>query len=134
MVEDTLADGKPIVSAIAPDANDDARQLAESTRQIIDVLSGYFGPYPFEAAGGIFTGQNTGFALETATRPVYGGGPIASFETVVHELAHQWYGDDVTVERWSDICLNECFASYASVALEREGEQRRTWTRTGNSR
>ena len=34
-------------------------------------------------------------------------------DTVVHELAHQWYGDDVTVERWSDICLNECFASYA---------------------
>ena len=32
----------------------------------------------------------------------------------MHELAHQWYGDDVTIERWSDICLNECFASYAS--------------------
>jgi len=113
VVEGKLADGKPIVSAIAPDANDDARQLAESTGQILDVLSGYFGPYPFEAAGGIFTGLKTGYALETATRPVYGGGPIASFETVVHELAHQWYGDDVTVQRWSDICLNECFASYA---------------------
>jgi aminopeptidase N len=113
VVEGKLADGKPIVSAIAPDANDDARQLADSTGQILDVLSGYFGPYPFEAAGGIFTGLNTGYALETATRPVYGGGPIASFETVVHELAHQWYGDDVTVQRWSDICLNECFASYA---------------------
>ena len=30
----------------------------------------------------------------------------------MHELSHQWWGDDVTVERWSDICLNECFASY----------------------
>ena len=56
VVEGKLADGKPIVSAIAPDANNDARELAESTGQIIDVLSGYFGPYPFEAAGGIFTG------------------------------------------------------------------------------
>ena len=85
VVEGKLADGKPIVSAIAPDANNDARELAESTGQIIDVLSGFFGPYPFEAAGGIFTGLNTGYALETATRPVYGSGPIASFETVVHE-------------------------------------------------
>ena len=57
----------------------------------------YFGPYPFESAGGIFTGLDIGFALETATRPMYGGGRIADLDTVVHELAHQWYGDDVTV-------------------------------------
>ena len=49
---------------------------------------------------------------ETATRPTYSG-QSADLDTVVHELAHQWYGDDVTVQRWSDICLNECFASYA---------------------
>jgi aminopeptidase N len=113
LVQDTMADGKPIVSAIAPDAGSDAPRLAGDTKQILDVLSGYFGPYPFEAAGGIFTGLSNGFALETATRPVYGGGQIASLETVVHELAHQWYGDDVAIKRWSDICLNECFASYA---------------------
>ena len=84
--------------------------LAKNTKQIIDVLSGFFGPYPFEAAGGIYTGEQTGFALETATRPVYPGNVDIAF--LVHELAHQWWGDDVTVERWSDICLNECFASY----------------------
>ena len=59
------------------------------------MLSGFFGPYPFAAAGGIFTGENTGFALETATRPVYTGS-VDDLDTVVHELAHQWYGDDVT--------------------------------------
>jgi aminopeptidase N len=32
---------------------------------------------------------------------------------VVHENAHQWFGDSVSVASWSDICLNECFASYA---------------------
>ncbi len=107
----TLADGKPVVSAIARDAAPDARRLADDTGRVIDFLSGYFGPYPFDAAGGLFTGERIGFALETATRPVYPNG--VDLETVVHELAHQWYGDDVTVQRWSDICLNECFASYA---------------------
>jgi aminopeptidase N len=32
---------------------------------------------------------------------------------VVHENAHQWYGNSVSVKEWRDICLNECFASYA---------------------
>ena len=111
VVTDALADGTPIISALGPNAQID-KQLAEDTRRVIDVLSGYFGPYPFESVGGIYTGQKVGFALETATRPVYGD--FADLDFVVHELAHQWYGDRVTVERWSDICLNECFASYAS--------------------
>ncbi|MEP6560312.1 MAG: M1 family metallopeptidase [Nakamurella sp.] len=111
-VQDTMADGTPIVSAIAPDAPTDAKKLAMQTKGILEVLSSYFGPYPFEAAGGIFINTQTGFALETATRPTYSG-QSADLDTVVHELAHQWYGDDVTVQRWSDICLNECFASYA---------------------
>ena len=109
-VADTMSDGKPIVSAVAPGATADT-QLANQTKSIIDVLQQYFGPYPYPAAGGIFTGVSTGFALETATRPIYP--QRVSFDTVVHELAHQWYGDDVTIQRWSDICLNECFASYA---------------------
>ncbi|HEY5880518.1 MAG TPA: M1 family metallopeptidase [Nakamurella sp.] len=112
-IEGTLSDGRPVVSAIAPDAPSNAPALARQTAQVIDVLSGFFGPYPMPAAGGIFTGSRTGFALETATRPVYTAG-VDDLETVVHELAHQWYGDDVTVRRWSDICLNECFASYAT--------------------
>jgi aminopeptidase N len=110
LVQDTLTDGKPIVSAIAPTAPGDS-DIAAQTKKIIDVLSGYFGPYPLAAAGGIFVGERIGFALETATRPVMSGG-ADDLDTFVHELSHQWFGDDVTIERWSDICLNECFASY----------------------
>ncbi len=109
VVHDELDDGTPIVSAIGPAAAEDPPPV-EDTKRVIETLAGWYGPYPFEAAGGIYTGENLGFALETATRPAYGN---ATLRLLVHELAHQWFGDAVTIDRWSDICMNECFASYA---------------------
>lgn len=110
-VTDRTTDGKPIVSAFAPGADvAKYKNLAQDTRRIVRVLSNHFGPYPFEAAGGIYTGLPLQFALETATRPVYAN--WVDTDTIVHELTHQWFGDDVVIKRWSDVCLNECFASY----------------------
>ncbi|GAA1264131.1 M1 family metallopeptidase [Saccharothrix xinjiangensis] len=106
----TLADGTPVVDAYAPGA-EAARQHQRRLPEVLDFLSEKFGPYPFGSAGGIFLADDIGFSLETQTRPVYAG--WASLDTVVHENAHQWFGDLVSVESWSDICLNECIASYA---------------------
>ena len=104
-------DGKPIISAFAPTADvAKYKKLATDTKRILQVLSAHFGSYPFASAGGIYTGQKLTFALETATRPVYAD--WVDTDTIVHELTHQWFGDDVVIQRWSDICLNECFASY----------------------
>jgi aminopeptidase N len=84
---------------------------------VVAFLSSVFGPYPFDQAGGIADDTATlEFALENQTRPIY---PLWAFEepadpyVVVHELAHQWYGDSVALERWADIWLNEGFATYA---------------------
>jgi hypothetical protein len=41
------------------------------------------------------------------------GNPVNGDSVVVHELAHQWFGDDVALARWQDIWLNEGFATYA---------------------
>jgi aminopeptidase N len=85
--------------------------------RIIDFLARCFGPYPFGAAGGVVDDARLGFALENQTRPVYDKGFFTDrFEgdtVVVHELAHQWFGDSLAVRRWRDIFLNEGFAQYA---------------------
>ena len=106
----TLPDGTPVVSAFAPGA-DSAIALEKRVPEILGFEAGVFGRYPHDAAGGIHLQDRIGFSLETQTRPVYAQG--IDLATVVHEQAHQWYGDETSVHEWKDVCFNECMASYA---------------------
>jgi aminopeptidase N len=106
----TLPSGIPLVNAYAP-GTEDRKQDESRLPEILDFLSSKFGPYPQTAAGGIYVNESIGFSLETQTRPIYA--KWATLPTIVHENAHQWFGDSVSIISWADICLNECFASYA---------------------
>ena len=93
-----------------------AKNALAAQPRVLDVLGSLFGKYPFDIAGGVVPAAGIGFALETQTRPVYspkfftdGGGE----GVIVHELAHQWFGDDLPIASWRNIWLNEGFASYA---------------------
>jgi aminopeptidase N len=86
------------------------RRISEVPR-ILRFESKIFGPYPFDAAGSIIDRIGFNSALESQTRPIYDLPPWRVF--LVHELAHQWFGDSVGLRSWPDIWLNEGFATWA---------------------
>jgi len=134
MTTGKLADGTPLVSAFAP-GTEDKKALEDRLPEILDFLSSKFGKYPQDAAGGIFLADKISFSLETQTRPIYA--QWTDLSTIVHENAHQWWGDSVSVQHWKDVCLNECFASYAQWlwAEAKEGanldDNYRKWVQKG---
>ncbi|WP_411574737.1 M1 family metallopeptidase [Streptomyces fradiae] len=129
LTTDTTANGLPVVNAYSKDLGANAgaaRASIERTAEVAEWLEEVFGPYPFNALGGYVPNVRSGYALETQTRPFYSPRQFANgsnVSVVVHELAHQWYGDSVSVRNWKDIWINEGFARYSQwLWSEREGE------------
>lgn len=99
----------------------------------LSFVQGKLGKYPFDVYGSLLIDDNVGFALETQTLSLYGpewfidpetgeDNPAAWWEpTMVHELAHQWWGDSVSPTDWADIWINEGHATwYEALFAQRE--------------
>ena len=104
--------GLPIRNVYDADAGDGVRAAFEPQGEMIDFFDDLFGPFPFATYGAVVVDEDLGFALETQTLSLFGSDVVAE-PFVAHELAHQWFGDQVSLGSWRDIWLNEGFATYA---------------------
>jgi aminopeptidase N len=115
MIRCLTAGGIPSWSFVDPTMPGGVKTAGRVSR-VVTYWTKEFGTYPFTSTGLIIDRGSFGYALEVQTRPVFPFNPGTS--TLVHELAHQWFGDSVTPSDWSDIWLNEGFATYAQWLWE----------------
>lgn len=87
-----------------------------------------FGPYPFASYTAVVTDDDLEIPLESQSLSTFGRNFLSddwdAVRLVAHELAHQWFGNAVTLRAWRDIWLHEGFACYAEwLWSERSGDR-----------
>ena len=118
-------DGIPIQSWVYPQDREAGLQLFEDTsRRAMQFFISQIGPYSYEKLANVQAAGFTG-GTEYASAIFYGEKGVNSGRgPVVHEIAHQWFGDSVTERDWDDVWLSEGFATYFALLFTEHDEGR----------
>ncbi|GAA2911613.1 metallopeptidase [Actinoplanes cyaneus] len=124
-VRDTGPHGLPLTYWVVPGADDKLLPVLRKSPELLTWLESLLGPYPFETAGAVVNGSVS--AMETQ-QLVSMGRPLSWSvleqkryeDTLLHEYAHQWFGDAVTPTTWADLWLNEGFAQYLEYKYQQK--------------
>ncbi|WP_436526893.1 M1 family metallopeptidase [Actinoplanes sp. HUAS TT8] len=119
--------GVKLTYFVMPKTDDKLLPVLKKSPQLLTWLEERLGKYPFETGGALLNGSVS--AMETQQmlsigRSLVGKGTKDDLsyveETLVHEYAHQWFGDTVTPSTWTDLWLNEGFAQYLQYLYEQK--------------
>ncbi len=117
--------GVPVQTWVFPQDREAGQRLFEDlSRRALQFFIANIGPYSYEKLANV---QATGFSggTEYASAIFYGERGVASGRgPVVHEIAHQWFGNSVTERDWDDVWLSEGFATYFSLLFTEHDEGR----------
>lgn len=117
-------EGKSIQTWVYPkDREAGFYDFASPTKQVLKYYSDYVGPFMYEKLANIQSpsvggGMETSSAIFYGEKLVNGKADIRLRNVVIHEIAHQWFGNAVTESTWDDVWLSEGFATYFTLLFQ----------------
>ena len=95
--------------------------FAEPSKKVLAFYSDLIGPYVYDRLANIVSNATPGGGMEAASTPAYSDRSVTGERTrrwqhvIIHEIAHQWFGNAVTERVWNDVWLSEGFATYYTL-------------------
>jgi len=99
--------------------------FAEPSKKVLAFYTDLVGPYVNDRLANIVSNGTPGGGMEAASTPAYSDKSVTGTRTkrwqhvIIHEIAHQWFGNAVTQSRWNDVWLSEGFATYYTLLFRK---------------